>query len=212
MERKLGEIFTCNEKLYQVVKGFSCNGCAFIKNGNCYLINELLGPCGHTKRTDKTNVIFKEINNMEIKNNQLTIEIPEGMEIDLENSDLANGIVKFKKNNITLEDIPCIIRDDIKINGLISKGSIYYNYLKKLKAIATLIDIANYYNKGWKPSWNNNEELKYYIVLDCYYNIYRVKDRAKMNSNIIYFAHEEDAQTVIDNPNFRDILNAVYKN
>lgn len=43
---------------------------------------------------------------MEIKNNQLTIDIPEGMEIDLENSDLANGIVKFKhKRNITCDDI-----------------------------------------------------------------------------------------------------------
>ena len=33
-----------------------------------------------------------------------------------------------------------------------------------------------------------------------------------MSGNIIYFAHEEDAQAVIDNPNFKDILNAVYKN
>lgn len=89
MERKLGEIFTYNGKIYQVVKGFSCKGCAFIKNGCCDLVNELLGPCDYTKRTDKTNVIFKEINNMEIKNNQLTIDIPEGMEIDLENSDEA---------------------------------------------------------------------------------------------------------------------------
>ena len=81
MERKIGEIFTYNGKIYQVVKGFSCKGCAFIKNGCCDLVNELLGPCDYTKRTDKTNVIFKEINNMEIKNNQLTIDIPEGMEI-----------------------------------------------------------------------------------------------------------------------------------
>jgi hypothetical protein len=60
MERKLGEIFTYNGKIYQVVKGFSCKGCAFIKNGCCDLVNELLGPCDYTKRTDKTNVIFKE--------------------------------------------------------------------------------------------------------------------------------------------------------
>ena len=42
---------------------------------------------------------------MEIKNNQLTIDIPEGMEIDLKNSDLAKGIVKFKQSTITCEDI-----------------------------------------------------------------------------------------------------------
>ena len=61
MERKVGEIFTCNEKLYQVVKGFSCNGCVFIKDGSCYSANELLGPCDYTKRSDKTNVVFKEV-------------------------------------------------------------------------------------------------------------------------------------------------------
>ena len=37
---------------------------------------------------------------MEIKNNQLTIDIPEGMEIDVEHSDLANGIVKFKQSTL----------------------------------------------------------------------------------------------------------------
>ena len=78
MERKIGEIFICNGKLYQVVKGFSCNGCSFIKNGNCYLDDKLLGPCEYTRRTDKTSVIFKLISNMEIKNNQLIIDIPEG--------------------------------------------------------------------------------------------------------------------------------------
>ena len=86
-------------------------------------------------------------------------------------------------------------------------------YCNKLTAIATLMDIANYYNKGWKPNWNNTEELKYHIVFDFYYNIYRVKNWTKMsNNNIIYFAHEEDAQVVIDNPNFKNILDAIYKN
>ena len=75
MERKIGEVFTCNGKLYQVVKGFSCNGCAFINNGNCYLDDKLLGPCSYTERTDKTSIIFKEINNMEIANmNDLKLE------------------------------------------------------------------------------------------------------------------------------------------
>lgn len=53
MERKLGEIFTYNGKIYQVVKGFSCKGCAFIKNGCCDLVNELLGPCDYTKKLIK---------------------------------------------------------------------------------------------------------------------------------------------------------------
>ena len=208
MERKLGEVFACNGKLYQVVKGFSCNGCAFIKNGDCYLVDKLLGPCDYTKRTDKTSVIFKLVSNMEIKNNQLTIDIPEGMEIDLENSDLSKGIIKFKNNNITLEDIYENQGKDTFITNIVNNNTCTYN---KISAIATLLDIANYYNKDWKPDWNNNEKLKYYITFDYYYNIYRVKNLARMDGNIIYFAHEEDAQSVINNPNFRNILDTIYK-
>lgn len=125
MERKLGEIFTYNGKIYQVVKGFSCKGCAFIKNGCCDLVNELLGPCDYTKRTDKTNIIFKEINNMEIKNNQLTIDIPEGMEIDLENSDLAKGIVKFKKHDITYRNIEDALSSENYAGAVINDGTGY---------------------------------------------------------------------------------------
>lgn len=208
MERKLGEVFTCNRKLYQVVKGFSCNGCSFIKNGNCYLYDKLLGPCAYTERTDKTSVIFKLIKDMEIKNNQLTIDIPEGMEIDVEHSDLSKGIIKFKNNNITLKDIYKDDNTDYAANLVILSENKFFN---KLLCIARLIDIANYYNKGWKPDWNNNEELKYYIAFDYYYNIYRVQNLARLDGNIIYFAHKKDAQSVIDNPNFRDILDAVYK-
>lgn len=138
MERKLGEIFTYNGKIYQVVKGFSCKGCAFIKNG-CDLVNELLDPCDYTKRTDKTNVIFKEINNMEIKNNQLTINIPEGMEIDLENSDLAKGIVRFKQSTITYEDVEDTLELDKNCKSIIINES-------KLVTLSSLMNIAKYYN------------------------------------------------------------------
>ena len=84
MERKIGEIFTYGDKRYQVVKvdfGIGCIGCTF-KTSGCSKYKSLLGHCSYIFRHDKTSVIFKLINNnMEIKNNQLTIDIPEGMEI-----------------------------------------------------------------------------------------------------------------------------------
>lgn len=49
MERKVGEVFTCNGELYQVVKGFSCDGCAFMKASSCYSVNKILGPCDYYK-------------------------------------------------------------------------------------------------------------------------------------------------------------------
>lgn len=32
-----------------------------------------------------------------------------------------------------------------------------------------------------------------------------------MSYNIVYFKNRKDAQAVIDNPNFRDILDTIYK-
>ena len=205
MERKLGEIFTYNGKIYQVVKGFSCKGCAFINNGCCDLVNELLGPCDYTKRTDKTNVIFKEINNMEIKNNQLTIDIPEGMEIDLENSDLAKGIVRFKSKYITYSKIINSFNSMTNTNVYIHSSD-----TKALKAIAQLMNIAKYYNGDWKPNWSDQSEYKYFIVYNS--NIYKVDYNWTSIYDRIYFKNKKDAQAVIDNPNFRDILDAIYKN
>ena len=203
MERKIGEIFTCNGKLYQVVKGFSCNGCAFIKNGNCYLVDKLLGPCAYTERTDKTSVIFKLINNMEIKNNQLTIDIPEGMEIDLKNSDLAKGIVKFKKKDITYDDI--LQECSTNFSGLRVRN----HCIDKILAISQLMNIAKYYNGDWEPNWSDPSMYKYFII--CAGDTYKVDYNCKSIYNNIYFKNKKDAQAVIDNPNFRDILDTIYK-
>ena len=202
MERKVGEVFTCEGKTYQVVKGITCEGCTL--SNHCYLIRELIGPCDYTNRTDATGVIFKEINNMEIQNNQLTIEILEGMEIDIENSDLAKGIIKFKNKNITFEDITqtCTF----------NYGSLVVSThcIDKLLAVSKLMDIAKYYNKGWKPDWNNNKEDKWYIYYDHFSNNYIVSSHVSFSEDNVYFKHRNDAIAVIDNLNFRDILNTIF--
>lgn len=115
MERKIGEIFEFEGKTYEVVKDFtfSCRDCDFQKfcSPTKHISQEFQAPveCANTKRSDKENVIFKEIKkDMEIKDNKLIINIPEGMEVDTENSDLKNGFIKFKKKNITYEDIDSV--------------------------------------------------------------------------------------------------------
>lgn len=206
MERKIGEIFTCEGKTYQIVKGITCDGCIFMNNDHCFSIRKLLGLCSVTNRTDKTGIIFKEINNMEIKNNQLTIDIPEGMEIDLENSDLAKGIVRFKQNTITYEDV----EDTLKLGKNCKSIIINESNASKLVTLSRLMNIAKYYNGDWKPNWSDQNEYKYFIIYKG--DIYKVDYNWTSISNNIYFKNEKDAQAVIDNPNFRDILDALYKN
>ena len=204
MEKKLGEIFTYNGKMYQVVKSDICENCAFREN-DCSILRSRIGLCVSSTRFDKTNVVFKEINNMEIKNNQLTIDIPKGMEIDTENSSLAEGIIKFKSKCITYSKI-------INSFNSITNTNVYIHSsdTKALKAIAQLMNIAKYYNGDWKPNWSDLSEYKYFIVYNN--NTYIVDYNWASIYNRIYFKNKKDAQSVIDNPNFRAILNAIYKN
>ena len=211
MERKLGEVFTYNEERYQVVKGSLCNSCAFIKDDSCYSLNELLGPCDYTKRSDKTNVIFKKIKDMEIKNNQLTIDIPEGMEIDLENSNLAKGIVKFKKKDITYDDILQAYATDF--GGI----RVPTHCIDKILAISQLMNIAKFYNKNWDYNASDDNSIGYAIYYGAHldnggYLYNTISPQSSVYYGVPVFKNKEDAQAVIDNPNFRNILDAIYKN
>ena len=144
---------------------------------------------------------------MEIKDNKLVINTPEGMVIDLENSNLKEGIIKFRKKDIDYIDV-CI-----SLNTCDSPIIVSNTNWEKIKAISQLMDIADYYNKGWKPDWNNKHNPKFYILYDNKRNSYIIDYDYSIfckNSNI-FFKNKEDAQAVIDNPNFREILDKIYK-
>lgn len=206
MERKVGEVFTYKGKTYKVIKTNACKDCAF--KVRCEDLESITGTCIPRERTDNTSVSFKLINNMEIKNNQLTIDIPEGMEIDLENSDLTNGIVKFKKKEITYENV----EDALKLGKNCKSIIINESNASKLVALSKLMNIAKYYNRDWRPSWISPGQLKYYIYYSNENNKYQIGANTRCDYGAIYFRLRDYVQAVIDNPNFRDILDAIYKN
>ena len=136
--------------------------------------------------------------------NKLVIDIPKGMEVDIEKSDLKAGVIKFRKKKICYADVLSTLayKDvypaDIKVPEMIAG---------KIIALARLMTIAKYYNGDWKPDWNSKE---------CKHNIMRTSEYGITSSSVynegaIYFKNKEDAQAVIDNPNFRSILDAIYK-
>ena len=226
----IGTIFTYNGNEYEVCEdnniNYTCNQCAF--NGiNCDSIKNIRGNCTISGRTDYTQVYYKQINNETMKKdsdnvvcptfntndslNDLHIECPEGYSIDVEHSDLSKGIIKFKNDNITLEDIYKDDNTDYAANLVILSENKLFN---KLLCIARLIDIANYYNKDWKPDFNNKTTYKYVIQyngIENKHTHYSVDYDVCLNRCCVYFKNQEDAQAVIDNPNFRDILDTIYK-
>ena len=136
--------------------------------------------------------------------NKLVIDIPKGMEVDVEKSDLKAGIIAFKKKEISYADVLSALAGkgvcpaDIKVPEMIAG---------KIIALARLMTIAKYYNGDWKPDWNS-QEYKHNIMRTSAYGI---TSCGNYNEAAIYFKNKEDAQAVIDNPNFRSILDAIYK-
>lgn len=150
----------------------------------------------------------KKYYNMEEK--ELKIQIPEGYEIDKENSTFE--CIKFKKKQLTYRDVAeklfthkdCFFPD--------TDGKIHYvDYLvaghtqpnnctsrkqaEKLLAINKLINVAKYLNGGWTPDWNDNKQDKYYLYL-VHSNIY-IYNITNMNNSIVYFKTWELAERAI---------------
>lgn len=142
---------------------------------------------------------------MEIVGSKLTINIPRGMEIDVENSDFNAGVISFKNKSITYNDVwSSLIAKDC-----CAEVNLFIKNQNKLDAINKLMNIASYYNGDWKPDWKNSGEYKYNIMRT---GAYGITTSSLYNEGTVYFKNKEDAQAVIDNPNFSSILDELFKN
>lgn len=156
---------------------------------------------------------------------EIKIQAPEGYEIDKENSTFER--IKFKpiKKDITYEDVCNKLFEKNSGYSINQYGKIDNFYLvshkfdannapngrqlKKLLALNQLLNIAEYYNnlhpkQGNYPYCITFEESCGYSkgIYDLNYPLYGL---------VALFNQAEDAQAVIDNPNFREILDTIYK-
>ena len=162
-------------------------------------------------------------NNMETK--EIKINIPEGYEMDKENSTFE--CIKFKpiKKELTYEDVAeelfskNMFTSDIKgkIFWISSSGTkldknntTNRKQLERLFALNQLLNIAEYYNKKYPK-----EEKKIHCINFDKRNLeYFVKDYTSsivVRGLIPIFNNREDAKAVINNPNFKEILDLIYK-
>lgn len=154
---------------------------------------------------------------------EIKIQVPEGYEIDKENSTFE--CIKFKsiRNDITYAEI-C---DKIFNNNIYSTNSYGHincnrisvdrfdlnnatnkKQLKKLLALNQLLNIAEYYNR-LHPTTNYPITIGYNTVSNVYY-IIGASTKFLQGIKAI-FNSREDVKAVINNPNFREILDTVYK-
>jgi putative component of toxin-antitoxin plasmid stabilization module len=195
-----------------------------------------LGKCSAIDRTDGTSVVFKEIPKDDSKdeyykisplwayNNPVQLRpielvLPNGHEIDVESSDLSKGIIRFKRKWLSLEQMYNM-----------AKATNYHTYLSEIKdstddisctvrnkliALANLMDIASYFNGGWEYDITKGVvgySIAYYkFVEKPHYSVCKLDKSVYTYYGSPVFKNEADAQYVIDNPNFRDILDNIFK-
>ena len=210
MERKIGEIFTYEGKRYKVVPGDrGCKNCAFGKGDICLgePLHSLRGKC--IDREDNQPIDFIQIYEMEVNsNNKLTIDIPEGMMVDPVNSDFRNGVIKLKyKKDITYTEICNALDYKYYVDLSVPKAN-----RDKLTAISELMSIADYFNGDWKPDWSNHNEAKYSIEYDHHRDKFLVDPTSYFTSDgCVYFKNRDSVESIINNPNFKWILDTIYK-
>lgn len=164
-----------------------------------------------------------KINNMETK--EIKINVPEGYEIDKENSTFE--CIKFKlikKKELTYDDVAEVLfnnklyyineRDKIITPNFPAEKKDKNNapnkrQLERLLALNQLLNIAEYYNKK-SPKGGNKT---YSIILSKRDSRYFIHDCNNLIERglIPEFNREEDAKAVINNPNFKEILDLVYR-
>ena len=239
-EFAIGTKIEYNGKLYEVIEQNICDECSLknictnsdvVKNNNSdNLLSRdkrisIFGECSPICRKDRKSVVFKEIStyndvyDVEVlyKNDKellpIRINIPSGYTIDIENTDLANNIIKFKRKWLSLEQLYKLAKES---NHVTHRDSIKDFSNSKLVSLANLMDIARYFNGNWKYR-NRGDNDGYMIAYDKTrteedgYQVVHINSDTDMYFGNIIFKNEADAKYVIDNPNFRTILDKIFK-
>lgn len=194
----------------------------------------IFGECSSLRRLDKKSVVFVEIPKDDSKDNSkyeyykisplwvynnptqlrpIELVLPNGHEIDVESSDLSKGIIRFKRKWLSLEQLYKIAKES---NHITHRDAIKHFTNIKLVALANLMDIARYFNGDW--NFNSKKDNHGFAITSYYkttgyphYNVIAIDSTSDIYYGNPVFKNEADAQYVIDNPNFRDILDNIFK-
>lgn len=124
---------------------------------------------------------------------ELKVLVPDGYEIDKENSTFE--CIRFKKKSVTIMDI--MDKYKSKCYYPIKVLATSNNHMKKILAINSLMIVAKYLNDGWVPDFNNMKEPKYMMATTNGNTVY-IEKAYGFKASIVYFKTNELAQQAID--------------
>lgn len=153
---------------------------------------------------------------------EIKITIPEGYEIDREHSTfeciklkpITNPTYEYVARNLFKDGYTYYINGHgVIINAMNGGNSLFDSnnatsqmQLSRLLAMNQLLNIAEYYNQ------KREETLSGYIIFsasDGHLHPIRF-NKNTLNTQVPFFYSREDAESVINNPNFKKLLDLVY--
>lgn len=232
---KLYEVIERNNCYYCSLKDICPNNDITKNNNSDNILSRgkrlsIFGECSYTVRSDNKSVVFKEIPKDDSKDEYYKVlplwiddnsiqlrpvefDLPKGYEIDKEHSDLDKGIIRFKNTWLSLEQLYKIAKGT---NFNTYRDSIKNISGNKLLALANLMDIARYFNGDWE--FDSEKDTHGYAIAFYYntteypqYNVIAINSTYDIYYGNPVFKNEADAQYVINNPNFRTVLDKIFK-
>lgn len=148
---------------------------------------------------------------MNSETKEFKIEIPEGYEIDKENSTFEKIVFKKVEEKLTYEKIADKLFQYGEHYYISGDGDIMKSYagwscpntaltkhqLKRLLALNKLMNVAYYLNDGWKPDWNDCAQHKYFIYYNNKDKTFTSDVNTYFNSGVVYFKSKEIAKQAI---------------
>lgn len=171
---------------YEVVntEGFSpCPKCCFYNSGGECI---KLFPEGCSKTLGSNSYLKKK----ELSKTELTVQIPEGMEIDKENSTFE--FIKFKPKSLTYENVQ---KKSFPYTHCVTCNR---SHVEKLEVYRKLLEVADYLNGVWKPDWNNQCQTKYIITFNHDNHEFRILARSFMDTAFPPFKSADLAKQAIE--------------
>ena len=129
---------------------------------------------------------------------EFKIQIPQGMEIDRENSTF--DCIKFKPKELSYQEIA---------EKFPKNSSVYTNtdHLSKLITFRKLLEVADYLNGDWKPDWDNDTQYKYIISYNGIKETFYIQSCWYVTQGLVCFSSKENAEKAIDIIGEKNLLN-----